>query len=83
VGRGGRAEFSLEQAGLLSSDLLVVFSDDGVPTDLVGYDQLPAVTSGAVSEIGYDAVVGLNTPTPLSIPYSLVVVRPALEAAAG
>jgi hypothetical protein len=29
------------------------------------------------------AVVGLNTPTPLSIPYSLDVVRPALEAAAG
>jgi iron complex transport system substrate-binding protein len=27
--------------------------------------------------------VGLNTPTPLSVPHSLDAIRPALEAAAG
>lgn len=82
-GVSGRAELSLEQVGLLDADLLVVFANGADPSDLVGFDQLPAVTSGAVSDMDYDSVVGLNTPTPLSIPYSLDVVRPALEAAAG
>lgn len=78
----GRAKFSLEQVELLAADLLVLFNNDGQPTDLVGYERLPAVQDGAVSNIDYISVVGLNTPTPLSIPYSLEVVRPALEAAA-
>jgi iron complex transport system substrate-binding protein len=43
---------------------------------------LPAVVDGAVAEVEYAPVVGLNTPSPLSIPYSLETVRPALEAAA-
>lgn len=82
-GVSGRAELSLEQASLLASDLLVIFANGEDPGGLVGYDALPAVASGAVAEVDYVAVVGLNTPTPLSIPYSLDVVRPALEAAAG
>jgi iron complex transport system substrate-binding protein len=79
-GAVGRVQLSLEQADLLAADLLVVFSNDGDPRDLVGYEQLPAVVSGATSELDYAAVVGLNTPSPLSIPYSLELVRPALEA---
>ena len=81
-GVSGRAEFSLEQASLLDADLLVVFSNDGDASDLVGYDQLPAVAAGAAAEVDYVSVVGLNTPTPLSIPFSLEVVRPTREAAA-
>jgi iron complex transport system substrate-binding protein len=81
-GVSGRANISLEQVALLDGDLLVIFSNDADPSTLVGYDQLAAVTSGASAELDYAAVVGLNTPTPLSIPYSLDIVRPQLEAAA-
>jgi iron complex transport system substrate-binding protein len=77
----GRTPISLEQAGMLDSDVLVIFSNAGDPHDLVGYDQLPAVTAGSVAELDYAEVVGLNTPSPLSIPYSLEFIRPALDAA--
>jgi iron complex transport system substrate-binding protein len=82
-GATGRAEFSLEQADLLDGDLLVIFSNGAEPSTLVGYDQLGVVAAGASAELGYADVVGFNTPTPLSIPHSLQVVRPQLEAAAG
>jgi iron complex transport system substrate-binding protein len=79
----GRAELSLEQVGLLDADLLVLFTNGAEPADIPGYDQLPAVVSGAVAVLDYADVVALNTPTPLSVPYALDLVRPALEAAAG
>lgn len=82
-GATGRAEFGLEQASLLDADLLVIYSGDADPSELVGYDSLPAVESGAVSHMDYASVVGLNTPSALSLPYSLDVVRPALDAATG
>jgi iron complex transport system substrate-binding protein len=81
-GVSGRANISLEQVGLLDGDLLVIFSNGADPSTLVGYDQLGAVTSGASAELDYAAVVGLNTPSPLSVPYSLEIVRPQLAAAA-
>lgn len=79
----GRIELSFEQAGMLDSDLLVIFSNGADPHSLVGYDRLPAVQAGSVAELGYAAVAGLNTPSPLSIPYSLELVLPALRTAAG
>jgi iron complex transport system substrate-binding protein len=79
----GRTPISLEQAGMLDSDVLVMFSNDGDPHELVGYDQLPAVSGGSVAELSYGEVVGLNTPSPLSVPYSLEFVLPALQTAAG
>lgn len=82
-GATGRAEFSFEQVGLLDGDLLVVFSNGEDPSTFVGYDQLGVVAAGAAAELNYAQVVGFNTPTPLSIPYSLEVVRPQLEVAAG
>ena len=82
-GVSGRATLSLEQVGLLDSDLLVMFTNGADPSEVAGFANLPAVQSGAVSTLDYAAVVGLNTPTPLSIPYSLDLIRPALEAAAG
>lgn len=82
-GATGRAEFSLEQIGLLDADMLVFFSQDGDPAELVGYDSLPAVQSGAVVTLDYPSVVGLNTPTPLAVPHSLELISPVLEIVAG
>ena len=82
-GVSGRATFSFEQTALLDGDLLVLFTNGADPSDLVGYDQLAVVAAGASAVVDYASVVGLNTPTPLSIPYSLDVVRPQLAAAAG
>lgn len=79
----GRAEFSLEQVGLLDGDLLVSFLNGQDPSDVVGYGELPVVQAGASAELNYADVVALNTPTPLSIPYVLEVIRPQLEVAAG
>jgi iron complex transport system substrate-binding protein len=59
-----------------------MFANGGDPSDLPGYDNLPAVAAGAASNPDYAEIVGLNTPSALSIPYSLEAVRPALEAAA-
>lgn len=78
-GISGRAQLSLEQTGLLDADLLVIFSNGADPSDLVGYDELRPVVNGSAVELDYAAVVGLNTPTPLSIPYSLDLIRPALD----
>jgi len=81
-GAAGRIQISFEQVDMLDSDLLLVLPNDGDPSDLPGWDDLPAVTSGAVAEMEFQDVVGLNTPTPVSIPYVLDLIRPALEAAA-
>lgn len=81
-GVSGRATLSLENISLLDGDLLVLFTNGADPDDIPGYSALPAVQNGAVSVLDYGSVVGLNTPTPLSIPYSLELIRPALEAAA-
>lgn len=78
----GRVELSLEQASLLDADVLVLLTNGADPEEIIGYDQLPAVQSGAVALLDYAEVSGLNTPTPLSVPYSLDVIRAALEAAA-
>ena len=79
---GPRVELSFEQVDMLQADLLVVHTGGGDPSDVPGYDALPAVSAGAVSELGFAEVVGLNTPTPLSIPFALDLLRPALEAVA-
>jgi iron complex transport system substrate-binding protein len=78
----GRVQLSFEQVDVLDADLLVMFTNSGDPSDLPGYDNLPAVQAGSVALPDYAEIVGLNTPSPLSIPYSLEAVRPALEAAA-
>ena len=61
----------------------MLFTNGADPSTMVGFDQLGVVADGAAAVIDYASVVGLNTPTPLSIPYSLDVVRPQLDAAAG
>jgi iron complex transport system substrate-binding protein len=78
----GRVKLSLEQTQVLDADVLILFANGADPTEIPGYSSLPAVTSGAVAELDYVEVLGLNTPSPLSLPYSLDFIRPALDAAA-
>ena len=76
-----RINVSPERSDLLRSDFLAFLVNGGDEDDLAdiaGFDQLP----GTVAVLDYPAVVGLNTPSPLSIPYSLEQLRPYLEQAA-
>jgi iron complex transport system substrate-binding protein len=84
-GAVGRVQLSLEQAGLLDADLLGILTNGDDPAALPGWDQLPSVRQGSVVDFELADVVGLNTPTPLSIPHVIELLRPALEvvAAAG
>lgn len=81
-GETGRMELSPERVGELDADLLVLLTNGAEPSEIPGYDQLPAVASGAVAVLDVATITGLNTPTPLSIPYATEAVLPALEAAA-
>ena len=77
-----RLNVSTERADLLRSDLLVFLvngGDESNLADIPGFDQLP----GTVAVFDYATIVGLNTPSPLSLPYSLEQLRPYLEKAAG
>lgn len=77
-----RINASTERADLLRADLvafLVNGGDEGDLADIPGFDRLP----GTVAVLDYPTIVGLNTPTPLSVPYSLEQLRPFLEEAAG
>ncbi|MEX5634007.1 ABC transporter substrate-binding protein [Parafrankia sp. FMc2] len=77
-----RVKVSVERADLLRADLLgflVNGGDESALADIPGFDQLP----GAVATLDYATIVGLNTPSPLSIQYSLDKFRPYLTEAAG
>lgn len=82
-GATGRLELSLEQISQLDADLLILLTNGTEVDSITGYASLPAVESGAVSVLDTADITGLNTPTPISIPYALGKIRPALEAAAG
>jgi iron complex transport system substrate-binding protein len=76
-----RVEVSTERADLLGADLLAIMVNGGEESDLAdipGFDALP----GTVAVLDYASIVGLNTPTPLSLPYSLDALRPFLDDAA-
>lgn len=83
AGSAGRVQLSLERIDELDSDVLVVLTNGVEPADIPGFEQLPAVRNGSVAVLDLADVSGLNTPSPLSVPYSLERIRPALEAAAG
>lgn len=76
-----RVEVSTERVDLLRADLLALLVNGGDESDLAdlpGYEALP----GTVAVLDYASIVGLNTPTPLSLPYSLDALRPYLDDAA-
>lgn len=81
-----RFDVSLENVPMLESSLLLIAaSTPDLMTSLTeapGYDALTSVEKGAVQELTIAEIVGLNQPTPLSIPYMLDKIRPALEKAA-
>lgn len=80
-----RVQVSNERVDLLSADLLVFLVNGGDESDLAdipGFDQLPASRNGSAAVLDYPTVVGINTPTPLSIPYALQRLRPYLAKAA-
>ncbi len=83
AGESGRVEVGFERMDLLDADLLALLTNGEDPSSIPSYDSLPAVKSGAVAVLDYATAVALNTPTPLSIPYGIEELRPALEAAAG
>jgi iron complex transport system substrate-binding protein len=78
----GRVKLSLENIDMLDADLVMVLTNGADTADIPGFDELPAVEAGAALVMGYEEAVALNTPTPLSIPWVLDTLRPALEAAA-
>jgi iron complex transport system substrate-binding protein len=82
-GATGRVEISLERIDELDSDLLLLLTNGADPADIPGYDALPAVESGAVAILDLPTAVAVNTPSPLSLPWALDELRPALAAAAG
>ncbi len=82
AGETGRVEVGFERMDLLDADLLALLTNGEDPSSIPSYDSLPAVKSGAVAVLDYATAVALNTPTPLSIPYGIEELRPALEAAA-
>lgn len=73
-----RIQVSTERSDLLRADLvafLVNGGDKSALADIPGFDTLP----GTVDVLDYPTIVGLNVPSPLSIPYALQQLRPALE----
>jgi iron complex transport system substrate-binding protein len=80
-GASGRAKLSLERVDELDADLLVLLTNGADPAEIPGYSTLPAVGDDAVAVLDVASISGLNTPTPLSLPYSIEKLRPALEAA--
>ncbi|MEM9612779.1 MAG: ABC transporter substrate-binding protein [Actinomycetota bacterium] len=78
----GRVQLSLERVDLLDSDLLMLLTNGVDPAEITGYDELPAVQRGSAVVLDISTAVALNTPSPLSVPYALERIRPALEAAA-
>lgn len=81
-GASGRVKLGLEEVDRLDADVLILLTNGAEPTSIPGYELLPAVEQGSVAVLEVADITGLNTPTPLSVPYSLERVRPALEKAA-
>jgi iron complex transport system substrate-binding protein len=78
----GRVHLSFEQVGLLDADFLGVLTNGADPAELPGWEELNAVRNGSLVDFSFADVVGINTPTPLSMPYEIDLLRPALEAVA-
>lgn len=78
----GRVQLSFEQVELLDADFIGILTQGADPSALPGWDNLRAVRNGTVHEFEYTDVVGINTPSALSLPYVMDVVRPTLETVA-
>lgn len=86
AGTAGRVSLSPERVSELTPDLLVATTGPGLESnlaDLPGYGSLPAVQTNAVALLDLPAATGINIPSPLSLPYVLDQLEPALAAASG
>ncbi len=79
----GRVLISFEEIALLDADLVGVLLNGADPDSVVGLAELPSSENGTLIDFAYADIVGLNTPTPLSVPYLLELMRPTLEIVAG
>lgn len=81
----GATDLSYEQIDLLEADAVFLADTGGLhdqATSLPAFESLTAVQRGTYLAYSPTVAAGLRTPTPLSIPYVLDVVRPTLEATA-
>ena len=81
----GRIALSPERVGDLDSDLLVVTTAVGMEdafAQMAGYSTLPAVQNGGLVMLDIVTGVALNLPSPLSLPYALDQIEPALATVA-
>jgi iron complex transport system substrate-binding protein len=86
AGQGTRPKLSPERVDVLGADLVVFYSAldrAALEVELPGFTELPSVRSGAMALVDFATVVGLNTPSPLSIPYELEQLEEQLTAAEG
>lgn len=81
-GVNGRVQLSLEQVDALDGDILLMLTNGTATSNIVGWAQLPAVKAGTALILETSGAWALNTPSPLSVPWALEVIRPALDAAA-
>ncbi|MDY7105488.1 MAG: ABC transporter substrate-binding protein [Actinomycetota bacterium] len=75
----GRLQISFEQIGLLDADLMCMLLNGTDPAEVAGLSELGAVAEDAFISFQLADIVGLNTPTPISVPYLLDLMRPTLE----
>lgn len=80
--KGGRLALSPERFGDLTSDLLVATGQEEPYKKLPAYATLPSVEKGSIIFLDIVDISGLNQPTPLSLPYLLKKLEPALANAA-
>jgi len=76
---GGRLTLSPERVDALNADLVVMLPNGGTRDDLMrlpGFAQLPSVQPGGLAVEDYATVVGFNTPSSLSLQYSLGLITP-------
>ncbi|WP_306360323.1 ABC transporter substrate-binding protein [Nocardia sp. CC227C] len=84
-GAGGRLALSPERLGELDADLLLAGYSPGMDAtyrELPGYGELPAVRKDAAVFLTVQEISAVNQPSPLSLPYLLDKLEPALANAA-
>ncbi|MBL1075255.1 ABC transporter substrate-binding protein [Nocardia sp. 2] len=84
-GTGGRLSLSPERLDELTADLLLAGYSPGMEDkykQLPGYNELPSVRKNAVVFLTTQEISAVNQPTPLSLPYILGKLEPALVNAA-
>ncbi|MAT06161.1 MAG: hypothetical protein CL424_14070 [Acidimicrobiaceae bacterium] len=78
-GAVGRIQISYEEVGLLQADLVGVLLNGQDPGSIVGLSEIPSAQTGALAIMELSDIVGLNTPSPLSVPYILDLLMPSLR----